>query len=89
MITAAMPQDAAAADALGFAEGGMAMRTVEIDGQTRVVGIASLGGRRRATAEDIAIINARLETFEAPAAVAPVVPGVVSMDVEEVGRPSA
>ncbi len=89
MITDAMPQDAAAADALGFAEGGMAMRTVEIDGQTRVVGIASLGGRRRATAEDIATINARLETFEAPAAVAPVVPGVVSMDVEEVGRPSA
>ncbi len=69
------------------------MRTVEIDGQTRVVGIASLGGRRQATAEDIAAINARLQAFEAPPASVPaVVPapaGAVSMDVEEVGRPAA
>jgi len=89
VVTAAMPGDAAAADALGLTEGGMEMRTVEIDGQTRVVGVASLGGRRRATAEDIAAINVRLQTFETPAPVPPVPPGVVSMDVEEVGRPAA
>lgn len=69
------------------------MRTVEIDGRTRVVGVASLGGRRQATAAEIAAINQRLAAFEAPAApppqptlrVAP--PGVTPMDVEEVGRP--
>ena len=38
----------------------MNLHTVEIDGQTRVVGVASLGGRRQATAADIAAINARL-----------------------------
>ena len=75
------------------ARGESLMRTVEIDGRTRVVGVASLGGRRQATAAEIAAINQRLAAFEAPAAppppstlrVAP--PGVTPMDVEEVGRP--
>jgi hypothetical protein len=75
------------------AKGESLMRTVEIDGRTRVVGVASLGGRRQATAAEIAAINQRLAAFEAPAApppqstprVAP--PGVTPMDVEEVGRP--
>ena len=70
------------------------MRTVEIDGQTRVVGIASLGGRRQPTATDIAAINERLRAFEDPPATAPVetvapVQGAVPMDVEEVGRPAS
>ena len=78
-------------DAAVLADGGMNMRTVEINGQTRVVGVASLGGRRQATAEDIAAINARLQAFEAPplvapAPVAPAPTGVTTMDVEEVGR---
>jgi spore germination cell wall hydrolase CwlJ-like protein len=69
---------------------GVAMRTVEIDGQTRVVGAASLGGRRAPTAADIAAINARMRAFETPTpapavAVAPP-PGVTPMAVEEVGR---
>ena len=70
------------------------MRTVEIDGQTRVVGVASLGGRRQATPADIAAINQRLAAFEAPAS-PPAEPirveppaGVTVMDVEEVGRPT-
>lgn len=73
----------------------MNLRTVEIDGQSRVVGVASLGGRRPATAADIAAINARLQAFEAPAmttpapAAAPVPAGVATMDVEEVGRPGS
>jgi spore germination cell wall hydrolase CwlJ-like protein len=77
------------------ANGESVMRTVEIDGQTRVVGVASLGGRRQATAADIAAINERLAAFEAPSApaaeepVRPVAPGVTVMDVEEVGRPAA
>jgi spore germination cell wall hydrolase CwlJ-like protein len=80
-------------DATILAEGGMNMRTVEIDGQTRVVGVASLGGRRQATPADIAAINARLQAFEAPpiAAPAPAAPaptGVTVMDVEEIGRPA-
>ncbi len=77
-------------DATVLAEGGMNMRTVEIDGQTRVVGVASLGGRRPATAADIAAINARLQAFETPpaAAPAPAPSGVTAMDVEEVGRPA-
>ena len=70
------------------------LRTVEINGQTRVVGAASLGGRRTGTAEEIAAINARLREFEggpsAPAAAAPrpVPPGAAAMDVEEVGKPT-
>lgn len=73
------------------------LKTVEIDGRLRVVGPASLGGRRAATAEDIAAINARLKVYEeagastsaqTPApAVRPAPAGVVRMDVEEVGRP--
>ncbi|HZV85695.1 MAG TPA: cell wall hydrolase [Brevundimonas sp.] len=72
------------------AAGGNAMTTVEIDGQTRVVGVASLGGRRQASADDIAAINARMAAFEAPAtepAPARETPGAIPMAVEEVGRP--
>jgi spore germination cell wall hydrolase CwlJ-like protein len=77
------------------ANGESVMRTVEIDGQTRVVGVASLGGRRQATAAEIAAINQRLAAFEtavpaapeAPVRAAP--PGVTVMDVEEVGRPAS
>jgi spore germination cell wall hydrolase CwlJ-like protein len=71
------------------------MKTVQIDGQTRVVGIVSLGGRRAPTAADIAAINARMNAFEHPqtpaAAPAPrvvVAPGATPMDVEEVGKPA-
>jgi hypothetical protein len=42
------------------------MKTVQIDGQTRVVGVVSLGGRRAPTAEEIAAINARMNAFEHP-----------------------
>lgn len=76
------------------ANGDSIMRTVEIDGQTRVVGVASLGGRRQATAADIAAINQRLAAFETPAPapdepVRTAPPGVTVMDVEEVGRPAS
>lgn len=78
------------------ANGETAMRTVEIDGQIRVVGVASLGGRRQATAIDIAAINQRLAAFEAPPEPAPpsevivtAPPGVTAMNVEEVGLPGA
>jgi spore germination cell wall hydrolase CwlJ-like protein len=70
-------------------------RTVEIDGQTRIVGVASLGGRRQPSTADIAAINERLAAFEAPArpAVAEpgrsAPPGATPMDVEEVGRPAS
>jgi len=71
---------------------GAAPRTVEINGQTRVVGAVSLGGRRQPTAEEIAEINRNLADFEddapAPRAAPAPVPGVVTLDVEEVGRPS-
>lgn len=68
------------------------LRTVEIDGQTRVVGIASLGGRRQAGKDEIAAINARLKAFETGAApsvtvTAPPPAGVTPMAVEEVGKP--
>ena len=81
----------ASADAKSAVED--AVRTVEIDGQTRTVGIASLGGRRQPTASEIAVINQRLAAFERPApppvtAPAPPPPGVVAMEVEEVGRPA-
>lgn len=70
------------------------LKTVEIDGQTRVVGVISLGGRRPATADDIAAINARLKAFEAPAPAAPTITvapieGVTAMAVEEVGKPAS
>ena len=88
------PADAELVLADAAANGESAMRTVEIDGQTRVVGVASLGGRRQATPADIAAINQRLAAFEAPAS-APAEPirveppaGVTVMDVEEVGRPT-
>ena len=76
------------------ANGESIMRTVEIDGQTRVVGVASLGGRRQARPADIAAINQRLAAFETPPPAAPEAPvraappGVTVMDVEEVGRPA-
>lgn len=90
-IATAAEAEKALAEAAASGEG--AMRTVEINGQTRVVGVASLGGRRQATAAEIADINQRLSVFEAPApAAAPVVvaaPGVTPMEVEEVGRPGS
>lgn len=83
----------ASADAPTAAEvaaGAPSLKTVEIDGQTRVVGVVSLGGRRVPTAEEVASINARLKAFETPAP-APVVrappPGATAMEVEEVGKP--
>lgn len=74
---------------------GEPVRTVTINGATRVVGTLSLGGRRQATAEDVAAINEKLAAFEerraAPApAVQPAAPppGVTPLAVEEVGRPA-
>ncbi|RZJ27263.1 MAG: cell wall hydrolase, partial [Brevundimonas sp.] len=85
--------EADAALAVAAANGSGAARTVQIDGQTRTVGVISLGGRRQATAEDIATINQRLQAFEAPAPVAAPAaapaPGVTPMTVEEVGRPGS
>ncbi len=90
-IATAAEADKALAEAA--ANGESVMRTVEINGQTRVVGVASLGGRRQATPAEIAAINQRLSVFETPAPAAPapavVAPGVTPMDVEEVGRPGA
>jgi len=91
-IATAAQADGALAEAA--ARGGGAMRTVEIDGQTRVLGIASLGGRRQASASEIAVINERLAEFETPAA-APqpatvvIIPGATPMAVEEVCRPAS
>jgi hypothetical protein len=66
------------------------MKTVEIDGQTRVVGIASLGGRRQASKDEIAAINERLKAYEtAPTVAVAPPPGVTAMAVEEVGKPAA
>jgi hypothetical protein len=80
--------EAADADLAAAAAAGLpAARTVEINGQTRVVGVASLGGRRQPTPADVAAINERLAAYERPAAVPPPPAGVVVMDVEEVGRP--
>ena len=73
------------------------LKTVEVDGQTRVVGVVSLGGRRAPTTEEIAAINARMNAYEHPQTPAPVVqpaapvvvaPGATSMAVEEVGKPA-
>ena len=83
------------ADLLAAAEAEADQRTVEIDGQTRVFGVATLGGRRQATAADIAAINQRLAAFETPAAPRPdepvrtAPPGATPMAVEEVGRPAS
>ena len=70
-------------------------RTVEIDGQTRVVGVASLGGRRQPTPAEIAAINQRLAAVESPPLPGPeepvrtAPPGATPMAVEEVGRPAS
>lgn len=64
------------------------IRTVEIDGQQRVVGVASLGGRRLPTRDEVAAINARLTALERPKTTTPAPAGVTTMDVEEVGRPT-
>lgn len=80
---------ATAADSVEEALAGAApnqLRTVEINGQTRVVGIASLGGRRQADKDEIAAINERLKAFEAAPSTPPP-PGVTAMAVEEVGKP--
>ena len=88
-IAATTAEDAEAALAEAAAKGETATRTVVIDGQTRVVGVVSLGGRRQPTAADIAAINERMATFETPKpAPAPAPPGVTPMTVEEVGRPA-
>ena len=88
----AQPRILLAADSVeqAAATGATGMKTVEIDGQTRVVGIASLGGRRQASKEEIAAINERLKAYEtAPVTVTPPPPGVTPMAVEEVGKPTA
>lgn len=88
----ARPRILLAADSVeeAVANGATGMKTVEIDGQTRVVGIASLGGRRQASKEEIAAINERLKAYEAAPAVAVAPPpGVTAMAVEEVGKPAA
>jgi len=68
------------------------LRTVEVDGRQRVVGVISLGGRRLPTRDEVAAINARLSAVDpsstTPKPAAPKVEGVPSMDVEEVGRPA-
>lgn len=77
--------------AAAAAAGRPAVRTVEIDGVTRTVGVASLGGRRLPTPEEVARVNADMAAFEArnvPEKAAPP-PGVTPMEVEEVGRPSS
>ncbi|MDY6924041.1 MAG: cell wall hydrolase [Pseudomonadota bacterium] len=82
--------EAGAALSEAAAGGAAAMRTVEIDGQTRVVGVVSLGGRQQPTRDQIAEINQRLANFEEPAkapAPPPATPGVTVLEVEEVGRP--
>lgn len=85
LATAADSVEAALADARPGQ-----LKTVEIDGQTRVVGLASLGGRRQASREEIAAINERLKTYEAQAPAAQATtPGVTVMEVEEVGKPNA
>jgi hypothetical protein len=67
------------------------LKTVEIDGQQRVVGVASMAGRRLPTPQEVAAINARLQSFETAKPAAPAVTvapaGVTPMAVEEVGRP--
>ena len=82
-------------DGLDAAVGiGAGLKTVEIDGQARVVGVISLGGRRMPGRDEIAAINERMKAFETPAAdpapaPAPPPPGVVAMDVDEIGKPAA
>ena len=89
----ARPRLLLAADSVeeALATGATGMKTVEIDGHVRVVGVASLGGRRQASRDEIAAINESLKAYEAaPAAAAgPTPPGVTAMAVEEVGKPAA
>jgi spore germination cell wall hydrolase CwlJ-like protein len=88
----ARPRILLAADSVeqAAATGATGMKTVEIDGQTRVVGIASLGGRRQASKDEIAAINERLKAYEtAPTVAVAAPPGVTAMAVEEVGKPAA
>ena len=87
----AATDEAAVAEAVANGES-MAPRTVVIDGQTRIVGVVSLGGRRQPTPEEVAAINQRLKEYESPAAPATASPapiGVTAMTVEEVGRSPA
>ncbi|MGV9009479.1 cell wall hydrolase [Brevundimonas sp.] len=87
----AATDEAAVAEAVANGES-MAPRTVVIDGQTRVVGVVSLGGRRQPTPEEVAAINQRLKDYEnpaPPAAASPAPVGVTAMTVEEVGRSPA
>jgi hypothetical protein len=91
-LQVASATEAEAALAEAAAKGESAARTVVIDGQTRTVGVISLGGRQQPTREQIAEINQRLAAFETPVRPAPAAappPGVVVMDVEEVGRPAS
>lgn len=86
-----MTASAGAADAALTPNG--PLKTVEIDGHQRVVGVASMAGRRLPTPEEVAAINARLQSFETPKPAAPAITvapaGVTPMAVEEVGRPSS
>jgi hypothetical protein len=91
-LQVASATEAEAALAEAAAKGESAARTVVIDGPTRTVGVISLGGRQQPTREQIAEINQRLAAFETPVRPAPAAappPGVVVMDVEEVGRPAS
>lgn len=94
LLAAQTAETAEAAAVAAIAEArGVEMRTVQIDGQTRVVGAASLGGRRLPTREEVAQINARLDAVLPPPAAnarpAEPPPGVTPMAVEEVGRPAS
>nr|WP_314437337.1 cell wall hydrolase [uncultured Brevundimonas sp.] len=86
-----MTASAAPADASPTPNG--PLKTVEIDGRQRVVGVASMAGRRLPTPQEVAAINARLQSFESPRPAAPAVTvapaGVTPMAVDEVGRPSS
>lgn len=73
--------DAAAAEQAGLVDEG---RTVVIDGVTRQVGIISMGGRRRASADEIAEINARMAEYESRETT----PSVPQLEVEEINRPA-
>ncbi|MDO1560446.1 cell wall hydrolase [Brevundimonas sp. 2R-24] len=74
-----------AAQALESAGAAEEVRTVQINGQTRTVGVVSLGGRRLPTRDEVAEINARLSALEKAA---PPPPGVTELEVEEVNRPA-
>lgn len=90
LASAEAPVESRPAEMESAAVGPVETRTVEIDGRPRVVGVASLGGRRLPTREEVARINARLDALQTPPAPAavPTPPGVTAMEVEEVGRPA-